>query len=624
MAETSSSAGTSETTQPQEQGEELISQCVSLLSKNDDTSRFVGLAMVLSISNHVVDPTSVFQRCAAALKPTFLDRLLKAGTTKQKSPEEATQMVELAVNIINAFATSLPDAGNNPFLVDRTPALIAVIPESSAMTVATILQILIVFASGSLGARKIVETEDFGPIVDALAANDNANLVLQHAFTSDLGEAELVRPCLKRLLSSLGNKVGVCERETRLAILSLLGELLTRVPSQFIPADPEWVEPFYAAFRAIFSSGPSSEERRHCIIIIASFLHSYAPSQFFQRFSTPTTDGPSSNTPPYLYLLLQIITIDIRASFPSLLAHLALPSYASTSQRLACNFDILSVFLNFLATASDFSQIGISPDHLLKLRTDISETFGLTLEFLRDRWDAVYTGAAYFEPGFEPADQPKQLTWDSTLLGGPERDALIIGAVRALAFWLREDESLREEAGGMVDVFLGLWTRGQEAGVDYRPWVVTALHGVMEEKHGREVFVQLRAWRTVWEDLRANCDDDLEGQLALEEARLLETFVQAEEFADEVWARELVAFVEETTASWGRDKLELAVVLFSLASECVLATLGPSGRFLQKEVEQLRTVYSRLVALVPPEYGDEVKELVETLENLMTILAVYR
>jgi len=38
-------------------------------------------------------------------------------------------MVELAVNIINAFATSIPDAGNNPFLVDRTPALIAVIPE---------------------------------------------------------------------------------------------------------------------------------------------------------------------------------------------------------------------------------------------------------------------------------------------------------------------------------------------------------------------------------------------------------------------------------------------------------------------------------------------------------------
>jgi len=54
------------------------------------------------------------------------------GTTKQKSPEEATQMVELAINIVNAFATTLPDAGNNPFLVDRTPALVAVIPERCA------------------------------------------------------------------------------------------------------------------------------------------------------------------------------------------------------------------------------------------------------------------------------------------------------------------------------------------------------------------------------------------------------------------------------------------------------------------------------------------------------------
>jgi len=78
MGETSSYSG-SGGTQPQEQGEVLVSQCLSLLSQNDDTSRFVGLAMVLSISNHVADPTSVFQRCAAALKPSFLDRLLRAG-----------------------------------------------------------------------------------------------------------------------------------------------------------------------------------------------------------------------------------------------------------------------------------------------------------------------------------------------------------------------------------------------------------------------------------------------------------------------------------------------------------------------------------------------------------------
>jgi len=109
------------------------------------------------------------------------------------------------------------------------------------MTVATVLQILIVFTSGSLGVRRIVQIEDFEPIVNALVTNDNADLVLQHAFTSDLGDAELVRPGLERLLSTLGSKVGNCERKTRLTILSLLGELLTRAPFQVgsLPLPPD-------------------------------------------------------------------------------------------------------------------------------------------------------------------------------------------------------------------------------------------------------------------------------------------------------------------------------------------------------------------------------------------------
>ena len=197
--------------------------------------------------------------------------------------------------------------------------------------------------------------------------------------------------------------------------------------------------------------------------------------------------------------------------------------------------------------------------------------------------------------------------------------------MRALAFWLREDESLREEAGGIVDVFLGLWTRGPEAGVDYRPWIVAAFEGVVKERHGREVFVQLKAWRVVWEDLKCNVDDEAEHQLALEEARVLETFVRAEEFSDGTWARELVKFVVDTTATWGRERLELGAVLLSLASECVLATQGPSGRFLQREVEQLRTVHSRFAVMVSPYHGDEEeRDLVESLENIQSILAVYR
>jgi hypothetical protein len=67
--------------------EEVISQCLGLLSRKDDTSRFVGLAMMLSIINHVPDPESVLRRCSENLNPLFLDRLLKAGVRPESLPD---------------------------------------------------------------------------------------------------------------------------------------------------------------------------------------------------------------------------------------------------------------------------------------------------------------------------------------------------------------------------------------------------------------------------------------------------------------------------------------------------------------------------------------------------------
>lgn len=37
-------------------------------------------------------------------------------------------MIDLAVHVLNAFATSLPDAGDTATLVGRAPALIKVLP----------------------------------------------------------------------------------------------------------------------------------------------------------------------------------------------------------------------------------------------------------------------------------------------------------------------------------------------------------------------------------------------------------------------------------------------------------------------------------------------------------------
>lgn len=101
---------------------------VDLLSKGNDTSRFVGLAMLKSIldNKHELrkDP-GIIQRCWHAIPANFLDRLLKAGESKIKSEDEAQAMVQLAVAVSYTFALLLPpESRNNEKLAERSSGLL--------------------------------------------------------------------------------------------------------------------------------------------------------------------------------------------------------------------------------------------------------------------------------------------------------------------------------------------------------------------------------------------------------------------------------------------------------------------------------------------------------------------
>lgn len=105
--------------QKQPQQQELLDpakgleQTLTLLKAKDDTSRFVGLALLKSILDNKVelqkDPKIVAE-CWAAIPTKFVDRLLRAGGKEsKKSKEEAKNMVELSVAIIHAFVVLLPE-----------------------------------------------------------------------------------------------------------------------------------------------------------------------------------------------------------------------------------------------------------------------------------------------------------------------------------------------------------------------------------------------------------------------------------------------------------------------------------------------------------------------------------
>lgn len=85
-----------------------------LLKTKDDTSRFVGLAVLKSAldnSPELRQDEDAVLALWASIPPKFLDRLLRTGSgeSRNQPQKEAKEMLDLAVSVIHTFAALLPD-----------------------------------------------------------------------------------------------------------------------------------------------------------------------------------------------------------------------------------------------------------------------------------------------------------------------------------------------------------------------------------------------------------------------------------------------------------------------------------------------------------------------------------
>jgi hypothetical protein len=105
-----------------------------LLEAKDDTSRFVGLALLKSVLDNgqiAQDPGSL-RILWESLSPKFLDRLLRAQPSDKVTKSEAQNMVDLAAAVLHTFAVLLPeDCRKESKLVGRTPPLVKALVERS-------------------------------------------------------------------------------------------------------------------------------------------------------------------------------------------------------------------------------------------------------------------------------------------------------------------------------------------------------------------------------------------------------------------------------------------------------------------------------------------------------------
>jgi hypothetical protein len=110
-----------------------VDKIQQLLKARDDTSRFVGLALLKSTldnSEELRSDPGVVSSLWDAISPKFLDRLLRTGSKPGAAAAEGKEMLDLAAAVLYMFAVLLPDEKKSDAkLLGRLPLLVdAILP----------------------------------------------------------------------------------------------------------------------------------------------------------------------------------------------------------------------------------------------------------------------------------------------------------------------------------------------------------------------------------------------------------------------------------------------------------------------------------------------------------------
>lgn len=326
--------------------------------------------------------------------------------------------------------------------------------------------------------------------------------------------------------------------------------------------------------------------------------------------------------------------IDIRSSAPTLLEQLNTPEYARLSRRLASAFDVISIFIGYLVRCLEDESLDtliMSPDNLLKLRKGISETMSLTVEYLRDRWDATFAGAMGLHPDARTANTEtasgsrRTLAWDS-MINTADEDPLILSAVRALALWLREDENemLREEATGLIDMFMELYRSSSSEKLDFRSATLVGMEALVSIQQGREIFLRNEGWEILSKDLASLLEgseglEDASASRGIEIVRILLAVAEQESGTSEEWMDLITAVAAwhvSTEVSPLVPEFQVAVLQLCCAL-LVSASDGMKKRYSQSIAAINGTAGQIQRAVVDAELAEAMEDVVQTLKDVM-------
>ncbi|KAK4156031.1 e9b59b6a-f39c-4d2a-9b94-75afe2ab05bc [Chaetomidium leptoderma] len=577
----------SESAPPVEEQAASVQKIQTLLAAKDDTSRFVGLALLKSVLDNTPELRNDEEAIVslwASIPPKFLERLIRTGS-KQKGPDSShknsNDMLDLAVSVLHTFAALLPEtAKQDPKLLDRIPQLVACLLHCSDDTTRLALETLVSLISQPDGARVFATVQDLSPLTEIASSQPLALDTLLYAWLNAM-TATADKPSLRsKIDSTIGSLVSSFKGTDAVTLLGFLASLLPRLEPEVLPSSPKWLPPLGKFIRDLVISRPTATGRAAFTNLSAALLEAYP----FQAPQLLFAEQGNKSENPFSYLLINLVLVDLRATLPTLLAQLNSPEYALVAHRLASAFNVVSHFIGYLLRSMDSTDDEnslpwvISPDLLLKLRKSVSETLSLTTEYLRDRWDASVAGAMGLHPDARAgtadtaAGSHLTLAWDSKSESAAD-DPLILAAIRALAIWLREDDNdlLRKEAAGLSDMLVELYSRrdGKQGTLDFRRPVLVAFEGIVVEKKGREAFLENGGWQALAGDLlsilESSSSDENDAARGVEVVRVLLQIAEAEQPGP----REAWMDVVTRVAAWYVPEAKQS----SVVEECQVAAL---------------------------------------------------
>ncbi|KAK4650731.1 hypothetical protein QC762_710140 [Podospora pseudocomata] len=620
----------------------------TLLSAKDDTSRFVGLALLKSVLDNTPELRANEDGIASlwnSIPRKFLDRLIRTGSKQQA--KGTNDMLDLAVSVLHTFTVLLPEKSKQESkLINRIPQLVACLLYCSDETTKLVLETLMSLVNQPEGAEVFDSIDDLSTLTEIAPSQPLVLDTLYYAWLGAMATTADKKALRAKIDQAIGSLVISFKGTDGVTLLKFLGNFLPRLDPELLPPNPKWLTPLAKFVRDLVISRPTADGRAALANLSAALLESY-PVQSPQLLFADDVDSKSTATSesPFAFLLVNLLLIDIRSTIPTLLGQLNSPSYSITAQRLTSAYNAVSNFMGYLLRTLEALDSGESsnnqwimkPDLLLKLRTSISETMSLTAEYLRDRWDASIAGAMGLHPeartgaANESGISHFALAWDSKSVHSSQ-DPLILAAIRTLAIWLREDdgEQLRKEAAGLSDMFVELYqtSSSPEKGLDFRRPVLVAFEGILEERKGREAFLENGGWQALVNDLgnilqaSSTTSDENEAARGVEIVRNLLQIAEAERPGTREDWMDLIT----KTAAWVvPDEKQPPMV-----EEFQVAVLQLATALLVNAHPGLRRRYTHsttAIVGIANQLRDKVKRdegLVEALSDVLETLTVLR